>query len=456
MTAMWDRRDDDTHALIEEAIRVAEASGDVDARVAAHYVMNCILSSDGEFERAVALARANVDLCDRGASPESQALALNGLTNALWQVCEFAEFLTIARRGIEIGRRTGTAGPRSVWLAEKLLYVLVLLGRWDEAEHEVSELRDVFDTGLSAGDWGLVPMLIGRGRFDEAKAMIEHYRAEPFLNPGDIPGWLLFDLQFHATAKSFRDVVSVVDPLFEQYGMLLMADVVSAGARILADQVEAATVADANRLRQRLAPVIARWLAQLKAYPALDRLDRLHMRLAAAEADRMRGVGAPVVWSSIADGWSEIGFRYDEAYARFRCAQAHLSGAAGRSVEARREATTQLAAARAIAGELRAAPLLDDIDALARVARLSFDEARLQPAQPEASDPFGLTGREREILGLLAEGRTNGEIGEQLFISRRTASVHVSNILRKLGVSNRVEAASIAHRTHAMPEGNAP
>ena len=63
-----------------------------------------------------------------------------------------------------------------------------------------------------------------------------------------------------------------------------------------------------------------------------------------------------------------------------------------------------------------------------------------------ASEPQRLTAREREILALVAEGRSNGEIGRQLFISTKTVSVHVSNILGKLGAAGRTEAAAIARR----------
>jgi DNA-binding NarL/FixJ family response regulator len=61
-------------------------------------------------------------------------------------------------------------------------------------------------------------------------------------------------------------------------------------------------------------------------------------------------------------------------------------------------------------------------------------------------DPFGLTGREREVLALVAEGYTNRRIAETLFISESTAGVHVSHILGKLGVETRTEAATIAVR----------
>ncbi|MCU1452544.1 MAG: family ATPase, partial [Acidimicrobiales bacterium] len=73
-------------------------------------------------------------------------------------------------------------------------------------------------------------------------------------------------------------------------------------------------------------------------------------------------------------------------------------------------------------------------------------EAAIALARAPAVDPFGLTARERDVLALLAEGRTNREIATQLYISAKTASVHVSNILAKLDVRSRTEAAAVAHR----------
>jgi DNA-binding CsgD family transcriptional regulator len=73
--------------------------------------------------------------------------------------------------------------------------------------------------------------------------------------------------------------------------------------------------------------------------------------------------------------------------------------------------------------------------------------ANIAPGRAVAAPPFGLTPREQEVLRLLAEGRSNPEIGRALFISRKTASAHVSNILAKLNVRSRGEAAAIAHRT---------
>jgi DNA-binding NarL/FixJ family response regulator len=111
----------------------------------------------------------------------------------------------------------------------------------------------------------------------------------------------------------------------------------------------------------------------------------------------------------------------------------------------RQAASASVAQAHALASEVGAAPLAGEAAALASRARLRLAEpAAVPPADPLAR--FGLTDREREILSLLTAGRSNPQIAQALFISRKTASVHVSNILAKLGVESRGEAAAVAHR----------
>jgi DNA-binding NarL/FixJ family response regulator len=105
--------------------------------------------------------------------------------------------------------------------------------------------------------------------------------------------------------------------------------------------------------------------------------------------------------------------------------------------------------AHALASRVGATPIAAEAAALARRTRLSLDDPAAEAVAPAAEDPlarFGLTEREREIVVLLAAGRSNPQIAEALFISPKTASVHVSNILAKLGVDSRVEAAAVAHR----------
>ena len=72
--------------------------------------------------------------------------------------------------------------------------------------------------------------------------------------------------------------------------------------------------------------------------------------------------------------------------------------------------------------------------------------------EPRGAAPFGLTERELEVLRLVAAGRGNRDIAAELFISPKTASVHVSNILGKLGVSSRGEAAATAYRQHLLDD----
>ena len=115
--------------------------------------------------------------------------------------------------------------------------------------------------------------------------------------------------------------------------------------------------------------------------------------------------------------------------------------------------STRLRRAAELAQRLRARPLRDDIARLARRARISFGDDVQEP-EPER---LGLTAREFEVLRLVAAGRSNREIAGELFISAKTASVHVSNILAKLGVTSRGEAAAAAHRLRlfdAFPAGD--
>ena len=178
--------------------------------------------------------------------------------------------------------------------------------------------------------------------------------------------------------------------------------------------------------------------------------DALDLERARAELARLRRQPDAQSWLNNAAGWQSIGYRYEEAYARWRAAEALLAGTAGRSSSARGGAAAELTAARAIAESLYAAPLLDEIDALARRARLSL-VATAPTEKPITDNHFGLTAREQDVLALLTEGRSNGEIAKLLYISTKTASVHVSNILRKLDVTNRVEAAALVHHRDDRP-----
>jgi len=177
--------------------------------------------------------------------------------------------------------------------------------------------------------------------------------------------------------------------------------------------------------------------------------------LARAEADWRRAIGDndPAAWQAVVDTFG-AGFVYEAARSRWRLAEA-LAEASDRE-QARREWLLAVQAA----DELKAAPLQAVLADLGRRARLGIPApgpggspgAAGQSDLPSWSGPegrgplAGLTGRELEVLKLLAAGHSNKEIGTELFISPKTASVHVSNILAKLNAGSRTEAAAIAHR----------
>ena len=104
-------------------------------------------------------------------------------------------------------------------------------------------------------------------------------------------------------------------------------------------------------------------------------------------------------------------------------------------------------AARRGSGAAGAAPLAAALEALARRARLDPGAAATVGGLPAGAYlTEALTDRERDVLRLLARGQSNRQIGAELFISPKTASVHVSYSLAKLAVTNRTEAAAVAHR----------
>jgi DNA-binding CsgD family transcriptional regulator/tetratricopeptide (TPR) repeat protein len=227
-----------------------------------------------------------------------------------------------------------------------------------------------------------------------------------------------------------------------------------------------------------------------------------HLALARAYRARIEGRDDPAAWDSLARTWAALERPYQVARARWRQAEAALGAGDGRA--GRPAAKAALLEAGRHARQLGAGPLLRELEELARRALIPLPEpaeradalevgahvpigdlravppgaarqvpdsafeggpdwgsagtipraddrpglalAFVGPAEPPPGDTFGLSRREREVLVQLAQGRTNREIGERLFISQKTVGVHVGNILSKLGVSGRVEAAAVAIR----------
>jgi DNA-binding NarL/FixJ family response regulator len=168
--------------------------------------------------------------------------------------------------------------------------------------------------------------------------------------------------------------------------------------------------------------------------------------LARAEAEFRRADGSndPQAWQAVLDAFGP-GYAYEIARTRWRLAEALAE--AGR----RDEAAEQWHQAVQTADRLAARPLRRALDDLARRARIGTAEAH-----GDGAVLASLTSREREVLRLIAAGRSNREIASVLFIAPKTASVHVSNILGKLGAASRTEAAAIAHREGLIPQPAQP
>ncbi|SOC47348.1 regulatory protein, luxR family [Blastococcus aggregatus] len=157
-----------------------------------------------------------------------------------------------------------------------------------------------------------------------------------------------------------------------------------------------------------------------------------------AEAARVRGESAVELWRAAVEAFG-FGHVYEQARSRWRLAEALLADGD------RAGAAEQAAAAHAVAVRLGATPLRTALEALARRGRLEVGGVR--PVEIGAV----FTPREAEVLALLAQGRTNRQVGAELFISEKTASVHVSNILAKLGANGRTEAVAIAANRGLLP-----
>jgi DNA-binding CsgD family transcriptional regulator len=169
----------------------------------------------------------------------------------------------------------------------------------------------------------------------------------------------------------------------------------------------------------------------------------------AAELARARGRSDPKLWRAAAREWEAMSRPFQQAVALLRGTEAQIDAGD------RTTASETAQAALEIARRLDSGWLVDELTALAQRARLDVGDGVGESTRPDSNgaaaseeDPFGLTSRERQVLALLAEGATNRQIGAALYMAEKTASVHVSRILSKLGVRSRTQAAAVAHRLH--------
>jgi DNA-binding CsgD family transcriptional regulator len=202
-------------------------------------------------------------------------------------------------------------------------------------------------------------------------------------------------------------------------------------------------VAEIHATGQRLLSHARESLARLGANLSSA---RVHAAGCEAEFTRLLLRSDPMKWAALAATWDAISGPYEAAYARWRQAEALLATKAP-------EAAIILRQAYHTTVELGEVPLRRELERLAQRARIDLQAPSAKPPSTRSgrmAKAQGLTPREQEVLGHLVEGRTNRQIARALFISEKTASVHVSNIMSKLGAANRSEAAAIAHRLRLL------
>jgi DNA-binding CsgD family transcriptional regulator/tetratricopeptide (TPR) repeat protein len=345
-------------------------------------------------------------------------------------------------------------GRRPLWLSLQGAEIALAAGDWEQTEARVARDRAPRYVGATAVYFDVVAAELALGRGDHAAALPRLERAHAFAAT-------MLDPQWHAPiaallAEALRrdrrldDARAAVDdahgritrmPRMQDHARL--ARLAAAALAVEADAAQRARDlgdpdGEANALARAHAWIERARAAATSAAPGAGSW----AALAEAEAARAGGAPAPDAWAAAAEGWEGCERPYFAACARWREAEARAQ--AGDRAGAQEAAR----AAHGAATSLGSRWLAEEIESLARRARFALADGG--PVAPEdAATPaaeLGLTPREQEVLELLAQGRTNREIGEELFMAEKTASVHVSRILAKLDVRSRTEAAAVAHR----------
>jgi DNA-binding CsgD family transcriptional regulator/tetratricopeptide (TPR) repeat protein len=259
--------------------------------------------------------------------------------------------------------------------------------------------------------------------------------------------------------EALTEVQRVLERLESTDWLIFSGWLLAVGMRACADLAERGRARrDDHAVRTALAAAddLASWVKREKDVPFTEHPFVATITAAratwAAEHRRAAGASDQEAWRVAAERWEALDYRHRAGYARWRQAEALLAAPNG----GRAAAATVLSTAAALAVEH--VPLMRAIEDLARRARIHLDAA-VEPVQrdePSAARAFGLTDRELDVLRLLGQGKTNPEIAAALFISPRTAAVHVSSILRKLDATTRVQAATIAERAGLLASASEP
>jgi DNA-binding CsgD family transcriptional regulator/tetratricopeptide (TPR) repeat protein len=428
--------------------RVPVPAVDLPAWVMATRVLGAARADVGAVADGAALCRAAVAAAN---SAYTRALATAYLGIVLVEAGEYQEAVSVALDGGGDARRAGLDRSFGAYFDSEAAEGLMRLGRWDDAD---AVLADRYAAGMEAFHPGrarvvVTAAVLAARRGDQATALerLDQTRSrpvdpfhEPLIEAGAAEAHLALGDWARALDAAERGWTAAVARRrrwwMVRFAMFSTWAAVERALDDMARRVPVDVVELAGRLTERLdraridvtsedgevAPIVAAQLAHGVA-----------MVTSLTGAD-------PDAWAVAADRWGLLGDRWMAAEARLREAEASVSvgDAAGAALALRAAHTTAL--------ELTSAMLLGRVESVSRRTRISVESTEIVTVDERSADRLGLTPREAEVLAHVAAGRTNRQIGEELYVSEKTASVHVSNILRKLGVSTRVEAAAVAQR----------
>lgn len=462
----------------EEAITVARAANGRAEEAHALATLGFDMVQLGEAEAGVAALQESLPAAE-DADPEAVGRAYLNLCDLLGgPLNRVEEAVRVALEGVGRARRLGIDRCYAASLEATAANGLFRLGRWDEADDLLRRALARNPTGAAAIDLYLArgKLSVGRGRLDQAtddlriagtlctRAIEPQYNAPLCTLTAGLALWEgRLDDARQAYEEGLRHLTGTDDVWFASpliwHGLRVEAEVAQqARAHRDAPQLAAARSAGAS--------LLARIEDLMPSVPPTSPSSRLilsgYRLMCEAELSRIQGASDASAWALAAATWQRVGQPYPAAYARFRQAEALLYRSPGSP-----EARALLNEAQRVAVVLGAEPLRADIESLARRARIVLAGDGTGP-QVDATDTApapvplavarntGLTPREREVLVLVAAGHTNRQIASALFISEKTASVHVSNILAKLQAGSRVEAGAIAHRLGLAAAGAKP
>ena len=444
-------RNEEAEPLARKALQLA--SDDASEVAYASATLGAILAHLGDHDGGAAQLRVALERLDPLDNSQEHARTMFEL---VWTEFYAGRAVVARDLALETVRALGGAGlvfDIRASLLGAAAQIEAWLGRWPEAELllERGEREDPAGMGHASRLLAAGEVALRSGRVLPARALIAQYldhwealglrefdhvglniSAEAAVADGDLD--VALDLLREGLA-SIRAADTIYEiSVFARGGALVLAAAARAGYAPAAEL--GAGVADAVDTVSRCTRL------SRSSVPAADLLTA---RAALADS---RGQPSSALWSAAADAWAELGFPWWENTCRLSYAEALL-----RSRGARASAAPIVAAVRAAAERLGARGLVADADRLAASAGLAREPAGGPSgpaadlrADPSGADPLaGLTAREREVLALLVEGLSNRQVAARLFISEKTASVHVSNILAKLGVTSRLQAAALAH-----------